>query len=147
MSSSLNLFILLSNCKGLNGFSPKFATCVHLIWIISSFSPCISRCKRARGPPLHNQFLELACQDIRESAGLNLVCLNLEVSGPAGLNLVGLNLEFSGPASLKMPPKEICNKEKIAYRISCGPPKAPGPLVTTLATPPLDGPAHYRIPG
>ena len=141
MSSSLNLFILLSNCKGLNGFSPKFATCVHLIWIISSFSPCISRYKRARGPPLHNRFLELACQDIRESAGLNLVGLNLEVSGPAGLIFVGL--ELSELASLKMPPKEICNKEKIAYLISCGPPNAPSPLVTTLATPPpLDGPVR-----
>ena len=122
MSSSLTLFILFSNWKGLNDFSPKFATCIDLIWIISSFSPCT------------------VYQDIRGPAGLNLLGLNLEVSGPAGFNLVSLNLEFSGPTSLETPPKENCNKEKIAYLTSYGPPKAPGPLVTTMATPLLDGP-------
>ena len=65
--------------------------------------------------------------------------LNREVSGPAGLDLVGLNLGFSGPANLKAPRKKTV-KKKFAYLISYGPPKAPGPLVTTLATPSLDGP-------
>ena len=95
MSSSLNLFILFSNCKGLNDLSPKFAMCIDLIWIVLVYQDI--RGPAGPPPPRHTQFLEFVCQDIRGPAGLNLVGLNLEVSGPNGFDLVGLNLEFSGP--------------------------------------------------
>ena len=54
-----------------------------------------------------------------------------------------LLISASGPAGLETFLEETENKEKIQNICLSGPLKAPGPLVTTLATPPplLDGPA------
>ena len=56
-----------------------------------------------------------------------------------------LLISASGPAGLETFLEETENKEKIQNICLSGPLKAPGPLVTTLATPPLlDGPALHR---
>ena len=47
-------------------------------------------------------------------------------------------------ASLKMPPKENCNKEKIAYFFLRAP-QVPGPPGNYPGYPPLDGPVIEHI--
>ena len=62
-----------------------------------------------------------------------------------------LLISASGPAGLQTFLEKTENKEKIQNICLSGPLKAPGPLVTTLATPLLDGPAggtqHMHIRG
>ena len=53
-----------------------------------------------------------------------------------------LLISASGPAGLETFLEETENKEKIQNICLSGPLKAPGPLVTTLATPLLDGPGY-----
>ena len=56
-----------------------------------------------------------------------------------------LFISASGPAGLKTFLEETENKEKIQNICLSGPLKAPGPLVTTLATPLLDGPGKALV--
>ena len=47
-----------------------------------------------------------------------------------------LNLESQWARRPENAPERKLQQRKNAYLISCGPPEASGPLVTTLATPP-----------